>query len=533
MSRSLRHLWRVVAAMFVGLVLASAYGATPVSAHTDFASSVPADTAVVAEPVSEVTLEFTGEPTPVGDGFTALTPQGELQDPSDVVVLDGTTFVLSFDPPLAGGVAGVRWSVQAPDGHVIEGAISFTVEAPASTTAPPTTAVPTTPATTAPPSTPAPATTDQTAVPAVDTTVAPTTQPEVEVTTTEPAAVEAAPVTGDGDDGSASPTLAEFLDTDDAPPGEATAAIGRLISFPAVVIGLGVMAFAASTLRGRRTEVAATLLAVRVLGAVIAVGAVVEYLGVRELASESFGSTWRTEPGFAVALRVIGGVLLAVGVVATVSRTARPLSAAVVEGRAADELASGPAASPDLVRWTPDRRSFGALVGTVAIVMSFWFDGHTVTRGPRVVHALVDSVHVVAASIWVGGVVVLAVLAWVRHRRNDRGGIARLAVRFSSWATISLVAVATAGAVMAVFVLDSFSDLTGTEWGRLMMIKTAAVAIAAGAGAYNHFALVPHLAADPGDAETARRLRSVLTAEAVVLCAVAVVTAFLVAAATT
>ena len=85
---------------------------------------------------------------------------------------------------------------------------------------------------------------------------------------------------------------------------------------------------------------------------------------------------------------------------------------------------------------------------------------------------------------------------------------------------------------MAFVVLDSFGDLTGTEWGQTLLLKTAAVTIAIAIGAYNHFRMVPALDADPNSPELAARLRSTLVAEAVVLLFVVVTTAWLVAAST-
>ena len=50
---------------------------------------------------------------------------------------------------------------------------------------------------------------------------------------------------------------------------------------------------------------------------------------------------------------------------------------------------------------------------------------------------------------------------------------------------------------MAFIVLDSFGDVTGTEWGQTLLLKSAAVAVAVAIGAYNHFRLVPALDAEP------------------------------------
>jgi copper transport protein len=181
------------------------------------------------------------------------------------------------------------------------------------------------------------------------------------------------------------------------------------------------------------------------------------------------------------------------------------------------------------VRWYPES-SMATLIGAAAIVISFWFDGHTVSKGPRVVHALFNSVHVVAGSVWAGGVVSMAMVAWWRYLQGRPTRAAELIVRFSSVATVALVAVGVAGTVMAVFVLDSFGELTGTEWGQILLLKTAAVAIAAAGGAYNHFRLLPALEAAPDDEELAAELRTTVTAEAIMLGFVIIVTAWLVSA---
>jgi len=106
-----------------------------------------------------------------------------------------------------------------------------------------------------------------------------------------------------------------------------------------------------------------------------------------------------------------------------------------------------------------------------------------------------------------------------------------LVLRFSPIATVALAAVAGAGLLMAVFVLDSFSELTGTPWGQILLLKTAAVGLAAIGGAYNHFRLIPALEAAPDDEELLSEVRSTVTAEAIMLFFVVVVTAWLVAAA--
>ncbi len=295
-------------------------------------------------------------------------------------------------------------------------------------------------------------------------------------------------------------------------------------------MGLGAFAFLAVAFRGRREEVRRVLLAVRVLGGAVAVGAAIEYVGVGRIGAQSLASTWSTAPGFATVLRFVGGVGLAAGLAGAVSasRPVRALSAAVIDDVANVAV---PTHDSEVVRWTPNNRSRLAVAAVLVILVSFWFDGHTVSKGFRPLHALVNTVHVAAGAVWVGGVVVLSALVWSRIRSGEPSRLAELVVRFSKLATISLAAVVAAGGVMAFLVLDSFGELTGTEWGQILLLKSAAVGIAAVGGAYNHFRLLPMLEADPESRSTLAVLRSTVTSEAIVLVFVVMVTASLVVAA--
>lgn len=512
-----------------------------VSAHTGFESSTPAEGAVIDEPVSLVTLVFTGEATPAGDEFIALTPAGVVQEPTIVETVDNKIFSITFDPPLAGGEVGIRWSVRAADAHPIEGAFAFTVTAPAPTTTAPTTTT-AAPATSAAP--------DVTSVPleAAPTDTADTTAAAVIVepeeqsptsTTAETALADSGEPAADAE-AAAAPSLDEFLAVDNSVPGETTATVGRLIGLLGVVLGLGSLAFVATALRGRREEVRHVLSGVRILGVVIVVGAAIEYVGVTRIASESLTSAWSTAPGFATVLRIVGGIGLAVGLggaisLATTQRVVRrPSVARSLSSAALDDVQTQPSSvdgGDPIVRWTPNARSWPALTGVALIVASFWFDGHTVSKGFRPIHALVNSVHVVAGAIWVGGVVTMAAVIWSRYRSDRPMRVVELVVRFSKIATIALASVVAAGAVMAFLVLDSLGELTGTPWGKILLLKTAAVGLAMIGGAYNHFRLLPALEADPESPELLGGLRSTVTAEAILLVFVVMVTAWLVAAA--
>ncbi len=531
----------LVAASVVGVLLAlTGLGGQTASAHTGFESSTPADGETVGDPVDIVTIRFTGEATPVGDEFVALNAEGVLQAPVEIFTGDDRVFTLRFDPPLAGGTVGIRWNVQAADAHPIEGAFSFTVDAPAptTTTPPPATTAPTTePAENGVADAPSDAETA-----AVDDASAPPQNPDVGEATSDEAAPSDAvdDPTAAANSTPAEPagtTLDEFLAVDDSTPGEATARVGRVVGFAGVALGIGAFAFLVTTLRGRRDEIRTMLLAVLVLGIVIAVGAAVEYVGVARIGGESLASGWSTSPGFATVLRLVGGIGLALGAAGTISRVGlragsprHHLSAAVVDD-APETAPRSVERDGSIARFTPSRRTWPATAGVVLVVASFWFDGHTVSKGFRPLHALVNSIHVLAGAVWVGGVFSLTAIVWARHRAGRQMRVVELVLRFSRIATVALASVVAAGAVMAFLVLDSFGELTGTPWGRILLLKTGAVGLAMIGGAYNHVRLLPALEADPDSPGRLAELRSTLTAEAIVLGFVVIVTAWLVAAA--
>lgn len=581
-------LLRSIFAAAVSFLLVLVLPAGIASAHTSFEESSPANGETLSEPVSTIILQFSGESEYGDDGFSVLTADGQMRTPTTVSSPDQKVFELTFDPPLAGGEIGVRWAVNAPDAHPIDGAFSFEVTAPAAATA---TAV----------ADDAQSGETDTGDPAVTATGESTADPMV---MTDTAAM---------DPPSASMSLDEFLTEPPARGGEGTARWGRLVGFAAITLLIGGVAFAATTFRGRRAEIDRAIGILRILGAALAVGALLEYVGAARTAEASIMGYWSSQPGMATLLRATGGIAIAAGLAAVTApvrapRPAHSLSAAVNptidyereelaefwsdhsphrsrrhgqtagdnthpepaatidplfrrqqpasglaeaqrsvtistsppprQPRAGDRdkararvSDSGVTESPVIRRWVPDRSSSAAYGGIAVAVVSFWFDGHTVSKGIRPLHAVVNSVHVVAGSVWLGGVVAMAVVLWSRHRSGVAPRALEMVVRFSGIATIALGAVIAAGGIMAFLVLDSVGELFSTQWGQVLLLKSAAAGLVMLGGAYNHFRLLPALEAGPDDPTLITHLRSAVTSEAIMLGFVIVVTASLVAAA--
>ncbi|MEO1057962.1 MAG: CopD family protein, partial [Actinomycetota bacterium] len=323
-----------------------------------------------------------------------------------------------------------------------------------------------------------------------------------------------------------SPPAAPTLDT--GVTDNATAAdIGRMIAFPAAVVVLGLLAFAATSFAGRGADLGAVAVAVRVVAALVAAGAMIELVGLGSVFG-SVGDALSESGGRAALARVLGGLALAVGLGAFVGRP-RPtaLSAAVADAEMSSPETS---AAPFDTRWRPSMANSIGILGAVAIALSFAFDGHTVSEGPRWLHGASSVLHVLAAGVWAGGVVALALLLWRRHRAAVPTAAGEMTLRFSVIAMVALGLAAIAGIAMALMIDSDVAGYLDTDWGRLMAVKLGLVVVAVAIGAYNHFAVLPRLEAGVADAEgIARRT---LTVEAVVLVAAAAVSGLLVAAST-
>ena len=159
--------------------------------------------------------------------------------------------------------------------------------------------------------------------------------------------------------------------------------------------------------------------------------------------------------------------------------------------------------------------------------------GHSNTIEPRWVVLLADIAHLLAAAVWVGGVVILGMLLRHRRRRGRPLNAALIGTRFSVLAAVSVAVVGAAGAVLAFLILDSPEQLWQTSWGLFLLAKVAVVTVVAGLGAYNHFRVVPALTSTArqealgGDAS--ELLRRSATHETGIMFVIVLLTAWLVA----
>jgi copper transport protein len=103
------------------------------------------------------------------------------------------------------------------------------------------------------------------------------------------------------------------------------------------------------------------------------------------------------------------------------------------------------------------------------------------------VDVFIQWLHVTAAGTWLGGLV--ALLVSLRGLPSEETG--NIARRFAISAMIGIAVVASTGLLRAVSEIGSVANLATTDFGRLLVAKSALVLILAVLGAINHFRNVP------------------------------------------
>lgn len=145
-----------------------------------------------------------------------------------------------------------------------------------------------------------------------------------------------------------------------------------------------------------------------------------------------------------------------------------------------------------------------ALVAVGAFAPVWW--GHAGTAEPAAIALINDWIHVAAVTVWVGGLAVLTAFL-LRPVNGTQLGLAVPARRFSRLAGWALAGVLLTGSVNAVLNISAPGQLTGTTWGRLVLLKLALLAGIAALGWRSRTRLLPRLSAgrDPAGARQAFR----------------------------
>jgi putative copper resistance protein D len=144
-----------------------------------------------------------------------------------------------------------------------------------------------------------------------------------------------------------------------------------------------------------------------------------------------------------------------------------------------------------------------ALAMSLGLTAALAWTGHAgSTAGEMgILHLTADTLHLLAAAIWIGGLVSLVLLLSVsRHDQTPAGvSFARVATqRFSTMGIAIVVVVFATGIINAWILVGSWHALIVTGYGRVLMLKVALFAAMLLIAAANRFWLTPRLALPSG-----------------------------------
>lgn len=279
------------------------------------------------------------------------------------------------------------------------------------------------------------------------------------------------------------------------------------------------------------------------LMAAVALGILASVLGILLQGASAAGvSLWGSLKGAIVSdtlnsrFGVVWGaraiVWVVLGVVLVMARAARREAIPVLRpvGPGASGTALGPRPPAILV--------IAAAAGAVYLAIAPALSGHASVQSPTWVFFPADVLHVLAASVWTGGIACLLIALPAATRRLDGPQrtilLTAVLVRFSRLALCTVLALAITGLVQAYIDVRSFDGLLlHTTYGQLVIVKSVLFVGLLSLGWVNRRRAIPALrrivasAGTPGGAGLL--IRRTLRGELALLAAVLGVTAALVA----
>ncbi len=296
------------------------------------------------------------------------------------------------------------------------------------------------------------------------------------------------PVTGGSTFSVGSPSAGFVADTSTGtdPGVVALLVVLQALAYGGLLVGAGLVLFVVLVLRGSTAPrallpTARVAWGLAVLGHVLLVPATTVRQGGGTVADLLSPDSWAAADvaGWWTAAAVLAGVLL--------SATVLPR---LLDGRAS-------------------RGATGlALAGAGVALGSMVAVGHTRSAGPAWLVLTADLAHVVTAAAWAGGLVGLVLLA----RASPGVPFATVLSRFSALAAWTVAVLTLSGLVLAWRVTGAPAGLLTTDHGRVLLVKTAVVALVLVLAGWNRWRLLPAVRRDPDGARP--RIRRTVAVEA-------------------
>ena len=138
--------------------------------------------------------------------------------------------------------------------------------------------------------------------------------------------------------------------------------------------------------------------------------------------------------------------------------------------------------------------SLACLASGVALATLVWTGHAGATEGLiGALHRIGDIVHMLAAAIWIGGIIAFAILL---SNANNLSLTQRALEQFSRVGTVAVILIFVTGLINSQILIgiEHIQKLTTTSYGQLLTIKLALFAVLLGLAAINRWRLTPSLA---------------------------------------
>ncbi|QUW84964.1 copper resistance protein CopC [Streptomyces mirabilis] len=403
----------------IGAVLA---GATPASAHAALTGSDPQQGAVVGQAPAQISLTFSEKVAMSDDSVRVLDPKGKRVDTGKAADLGGTTYGVKLHSGLPDGTFTVTYQVVSADSHPVSGAFTFSIGAPS-----------------------------QTSVALSD------------------------PAVGGGVVG-------------------ALYGFGRYVSYAGFILLVGGAAFVLACWQrgagvrpvqrlvvcGWLTLTGATLALLLLRGSYVGSGKVGDIFDLTLL-----GQVLQTKAGAALVSRLLllaaGALFIAVLFGAYARRDEAVASDETDGSDGGDEGGVSDRSRADADAEKKDL-TFGLAIGGAVVAAGLaasWAMAEHASTGIQAGLAMpVDVLHLLAVAVWLGG---LSTLLVALFRAPAETQIDAVAVRrFSRVAFASVTVLAATGIYQSWRQVGSWSALTGTWYGQLLLVKIGLVAVLVG-----------------------------------------------------
>jgi copper transport protein len=166
--------------------------------------------------------------------------------------------------------------------------------------------------------------------------------------------------------------------------------------------------------------------------------------------------------------------------------------------------------------WLTGRRPllWAAFVLGLCFASGLSLSGHSAAdAGSSWLSELADWVHLAAATLWIGGLIQLVAVVWPAAPARRREAF----LRFSRLATVLVALLVAAGTYLSILRLPHLHDLWSAQYGQVLLVKLALVAIALLWGAVHRFVAKPLVERGPSPGLLARLPRSLLGESAVAM----------------